>query len=68
MDAPARQTALVVLALAAFVAGNVFFQGLFLAFPLTCRQWAILFVASAVALVLILAATVVLLVPRGRGG
>lgn len=38
MEGPSRrETLMIALAIAAFVVGNVFFQGLFLAFPLTCK-------------------------------
>ena len=65
-----REMLVIVPAIAASVAGTVFFQGLFLAFPPACRQWALLFVVSGILLALVLVAIVVLLVPgpgRRRG-
>lgn len=65
MDGPSRrQTIMVPLVIAAFVVGNVFFQALFLAFPLTCSQWAWAFLISGTLLALILVALIVLLIPR----
>jgi hypothetical protein len=65
MDGPSRRETLVIaLAIAAFIVGNVFFQALFLAFPLTCRQWAWAFLISGSLLACILVAIIVLLVPR----
>ena len=57
-----RETIVIVLAIAAFVAGTVFFQAL-LAFPLTCRQWAWAFLVSGRLLACILVAIIVLLIP-----
>ena len=55
---------MIALAIAAFVVGNVFFQALFLAFPLTCRQWAWAFLVSGSLLAVILVAIIVLLDPQ----
>ncbi len=63
-DSSPRQTLVIALAIAAFIVGNVFFQALFLAFPLTCRQWAWAFLISGSLLACILVAIIVLLIPR----
>ena len=55
---------MIVLVIAAFVAGNVLFQALFLAFPLTRRQWAWAFLISGSVLAGIMVAIIVLLIPR----
>jgi hypothetical protein len=58
-----RETLVIVLAITAFVAGNVFFQAR-VAFPLTCRPWAWAFLIPGSLLACILVATIVLLVAR----
>ena len=65
MDGPSRrETLMIAPVIAAFIVGNVFFHGLFLAFPLTCKQWALLYVVSGSLLACILVAIVVLPIPR----
>lgn len=58
------ETLVVVPAIAAFVAGNVFFQGLFPVFSLTCRQRAGACVVPGFLPACILVATIVVLIPR----
>ena len=63
MDGPSRRETLVIaLAIAVFVVGHVFFQALFLAFPLTCGKWAWAFLISGSLLACILVAIIVLLI------